>query len=62
MQKDLRTIKKACEITGASNSFLWQLIEEGKLTKYKINTATFISLIEFEQIATPIKKQKIQTA
>lgn len=56
MEKALRTIKKAAEITGASTSFLTQLLEEGKLTRYKINTATYISLVEFENIARPIKK------
>lgn len=58
-EKALRTIKKAAQETGASTSFLTQLLEEGKLTRYKINTATYISLVEFENIATPIKKQKI---
>lgn len=57
--KELRTIKKASEIIGASESFLKQLLEEGKLTRYKINTATYISLVEFEQIAKPVKKQSI---
>jgi hypothetical protein len=62
MTKELRTIKKAAEVTGASERFLVQLLEEGKLTRYKINTATYISLIEFESIATPVKKQKISAA
>ena len=57
--KQLRTIKLAAKETGASTSFLTQLIEEGKLTRYKINTATYISLTEFENIAIGIKKQKI---
>lgn len=55
-EKALRTIKKAAEVTGASERFLVQLVEEGKLTRYKINTATYISLIEFESIAKPVKK------
>lgn len=58
-EKALRTIRKAAEITGASERFFNQLLEEGKLTRYKINTATYISLIEFESIAIAIKKQKI---
>ena len=59
MERNLRTIKKAASETGASPRFLTQLIEEGKLTRFKINTATYISLTEFEQIAIPINKQKI---
>lgn len=58
MEKALRTIKKAAEITGASTSFLAQLLEEGKLTRYKINTATYISLVEFENIAIAVRKVK----
>jgi hypothetical protein len=58
-EKRLKTIKKASAETGASPRFLTQLIEEGKLTRFKINTATYISLTEFEEIAIPIKKQKI---
>lgn len=58
MEKALRTIKKAAEITGASTSFLTQLLEEGKLTRYKINTATYISLVEFENIAIEVKRIK----
>ena len=58
MDKQLKTIKKASEITGASERFLVQLVEEGKLTRYKINSATYISLVEFESIAVPVKKIK----
>lgn len=57
MVKNLRTIKKAAEITGASERFLVQLIQEGKLTRHKINTATFISMDEFESIAKAEKKK-----
>lgn len=51
LPKHLVTIKKASEITGSSTSFFKQLIREKKLTRYKINTATFVSLIEFEYLA-----------
>lgn len=54
--KELRTIKRASEVTGASERFLKHLIAEGRLIKYKINSATFISLIELESIAKPVKK------
>jgi hypothetical protein len=59
MQKNLRTIKKASAEIGASTAFLNRLLEEGVLTRFKIKSATYISLTEFESIATPIKKQKI---
>jgi hypothetical protein len=61
MTKNLRTIKKAASETGASVPFLNQLLQEGKLTRFKINTATYISMTEFESIAIPIKKQKLQS-
>jgi hypothetical protein len=54
MDKRLVTIKKAHEITGGSISFFKQLLREGKLTRYKINSATYISLVEFEKIANPV--------
>jgi hypothetical protein len=50
--KNLRTIKKASDETGASVSFFKQLLREGKLTRYKIKSATYVSLTEFETIAT----------
>ena len=51
--KNLRTLKKANAETGASISYFKQLIREGKLTRYKINTATYVSLVEFENLAIP---------
>lgn len=56
MRKHLRTIKKASAETGASIGFLQQLLTEGLLTRYKIKSATYISMTEFESIAIPIKK------
>lgn len=55
MEKNLRTIKKAHLETGASISYFKQLLREGKLTRYKINSATYVSLSEFEKIAQPSK-------
>jgi hypothetical protein len=49
----LKTLKKASEEIGISVSFLKQLIREGKLTRYKINSATYISITEFEKLAKP---------
>jgi hypothetical protein len=49
--KNLRTLKKAHEETGVSISYFKQLLREGKLKRYKINSATYISLTEFENIA-----------
>lgn len=51
--KNLRTIKKASQEIGASESFLKQLIREGQLKRYKLNSATYISLAEFERLAQP---------
>lgn len=52
--KHLRTLKKAHTETGASISYFKQLIREGKLIRYKINSATYISLTEFENLAIPM--------
>lgn len=49
--KNLVTIKKACALIGCSPSFVKQLIREGQLKKYKINSATYVSMTEFEHIA-----------
>ncbi len=49
--KNLRTIKKASQETGASVSFFKQLIREGLLKRYKVHSATYVSLAEFEQLA-----------
>lgn len=51
--KNLRTIKKAHIETGVSISFFKQLLREGKLKRYKVNSATYISLTEFEKLAIP---------
>lgn len=53
MEKNLVTIKKAHELTGASVSYFKQLLREGKLRRYKINSSTYVSLAEFEQLAQP---------
>jgi hypothetical protein len=60
--KQLRTVKKASAETGASQDFLRHLLMDGTLTTYKIKSATYISMEEFESIAIPIKKQKIATS
>lgn len=51
--KNLVTIKKAFQLKGGSISFFRQLIREGKLTKYTINSSVYIDLNEFEEIAKP---------
>lgn len=51
----LRTVKKASLETGASIAFFRQLLRERKLKKYQINSAVYVSLTEFEQIAKPEK-------
>lgn len=50
--KQLMTIKKLSKEVGASESFIKQLLREKKLTRYKIHSATFVSLVEFEQLAS----------
>lgn len=49
----LRTIKKLSAETGASQSFIKQLLRDGRLKRYHVNTATYVSLTQFEQIAEP---------
>ncbi len=44
------TPKKASEITGASVGFINDLARAGKLTRYKINSATYIDLVQFAQL------------
>lgn len=51
--KNLKSIKKASQEIGCSVSFIKQLIREKKLTKFRINSAVYVSLNEFEQIAQP---------
>ena len=51
--KDLRTLKRASQETGVSISFFKQLLREGNLKRYKIHSATYISLQEFEKLAQP---------
>jgi hypothetical protein len=50
-EKKLTTIKKLSQETGSSQSFIKQLIREGKLKRYRINSAVFINYHEFEKIA-----------
>ena len=55
----LRTIKRASEETGTSQSFLKMLLRTKRLRRYKINSATFLSLAEFEKVALPDPTQSI---
>lgn len=50
--KSLVTVRKASEITGASRSFIRSLMSRGLLKKYSIRTAVYVSLKEFEQLAS----------
>jgi len=50
---NLVSIKKASELTGSSQSFFKQLLREKKLIRFKIHSATFVSLSQFEKIAQP---------
>jgi hypothetical protein len=49
--KKLRTVKKASLEIGASQGFFRQLLREGKLKKYCINSAVYVDLVEFERLA-----------
>jgi hypothetical protein len=51
---NLVTLKKANQLRGVSVSFLKQLMREGQLTRFKINSATYVSLSQFDRIAQPI--------
>lgn len=51
--KNLKTLKRLSSETGASVSFLKQLIKERKLTKFRINSGVYISMDEFELLAKP---------
>jgi hypothetical protein len=52
-ERKLVTVKMASQLTGASRSFFRQLIREHKLRKFKINTAVYVDLREFEKLAQP---------
>lgn len=58
--KHLMTVKKLSATTGISESFIWYLLGEGRLTTYKINSSTLVSLIEFESIARPMQRGDVQ--
>lgn len=58
--KNLCKVKKAAELTGASERFFRQLLQEGVLTTYKIRRSTFMDMEEFNSMAVQIKKQKIE--
>lgn len=53
-ERQLMTVKKISQLTGTSRSFLRQLMREGKLTKYQINSAVFVDFAEFERVAQPV--------
>jgi hypothetical protein len=55
---NLVTVKKANQLTGASPSFFRQLLREKKLTTFRVNSAVYISLQEFESIAQPQALEK----
>ena len=51
MEKKLVTVKQAHKLTGASESFFRKLLQSKELKTYKIHTSTYLSLVEFEQLA-----------
>lgn len=54
---NLVTLKRASELTGVSVSFFKQLLREKNLTRFKVHSATYISLSEFEKLAKPVKEE-----
>ena len=58
--KRLRTIKKAAEEIGTSQTFLKDLLRKGKLQRHKVpgGRRTFVSLAEFELLVSPIQHVK----
>jgi len=54
--KSLRlcSVKGFCEQTSLSESYVYQLLKEGKLTRYKINSSTCLSMCEFENSLTKV--------
>lgn len=51
----LRTVKKMCEETGSSRSFIYTLLKAGAIRRYKIQDVLYISLVEFEALARPVQ-------
>lgn len=58
MDKLLRTVKRASFETGVSQSFFRKLVREKKLKRYSINSALYISLVEFQELASLSEKTK----
>lgn len=60
IDKRLTTVKLAAAKIGCSESLFRQLLREGKLTRFKMYSYTFISLAEFDSIVIPIKQIDIK--
>ncbi|HTF19389.1 MAG TPA: hypothetical protein VK658_15015 [Chryseolinea sp.] len=54
----LMTCRKAAFLTGSSSTFFRQLLKQKKLTRYEVNSSVYISLTEFEALASA-KNQEI---
>jgi hypothetical protein len=54
----LRTVSAASSETGCPVRILNRLIKQGKLKEYKIGKSTYISLLEFEQLAKVVTTKK----
>lgn len=55
VEKKLRTVKKLCEETGSSKTFIYDLLKAGVIKRYKIQDVLYVSLLEFEALAKPVK-------
>jgi len=57
----LRTMKKICQETGSSRTFIYDLLRAKALRRYKIQDVLYISLAEFEALAQPVEAgQKVK--
>jgi hypothetical protein len=54
----LRTIKKISSEVGISQSYIKQLLREKKLNRFKIGSATYVSLSELEKLASETLKTR----
>ncbi len=54
-------MKKICEETGSSKTFIYDLLRAKALRRYKIQDVLYISLAEFEALAQPVEAgQKVK--
>lgn len=60
VDKRLYTVRKLCAATGASRSFIYRLLKDGALRRYKIYDTLYVSMTEFETLALMGGQQTIR--